>query len=291
MRCALAGTLLVVTLALAPSAAASDGSGDGPTITVTSATPKVGNSASPTALPGAAAVAKLLKGIPQRGLTLGDPNAPVTLTEYIDLQCPVCEQFETAELAPLVEKYVRAGKLKITMQPWGILDLTSDEHDSLRGQKATIGAAAQNKAFNFAQVLYDNQGPEESGWLDDAMISRIAASVDGLKPAQLATDANSAATGKAIASITKWARNHPAQMTGTPTLYLAGGSGPPKYYETGVPDLAGLEAAIDAVLKKEAPKTPSSGGHKWLIVVIAAVAGLVFAGLFRMSRGRSRPAA
>ena len=66
-------------------------------------------------------------------------------------------------------------------------------HDSDRGQKATIAAAAQNKAFNFAQVLYDNQGTEDTGWMNDAMISNIAASVDGLKPYQLATDANSAA--------------------------------------------------------------------------------------------------
>ena len=31
-----------------------------------------------------------LKGIPQNGFVLGDPNAPVTLVEYIDLQCPIC---------------------------------------------------------------------------------------------------------------------------------------------------------------------------------------------------------
>src|SRR5580765_4293621 len=40
------------------------------------------------ALPGAAEVATMLKGIPQHGTVLGSPKAPVTMVEYVDLQCP-----------------------------------------------------------------------------------------------------------------------------------------------------------------------------------------------------------
>ncbi len=225
-----------------------DGSGDGKRIRIATGTPRVGDSASPTALPGAARVAKLLKGIPQHGLVLGKRNAPVTLIEYIDLQCPLCEQFETRELAPLVRKYVRTGKLKISMQPWAILDPALGTHDSYRGQKATIGAAAQNRAFNFAEVLYDNQGIEGTGWMNDAMISNIAASVDGLRPYRLANNANGTATRRVIHAITRWANTHPSEMTGTPTLYLRK-DGKPQYFGTGVPDLRKLEAAIDARLK------------------------------------------
>ena len=262
MRKAVAGVFLVVALvgaawggtsssgetAKRPYHGSYDGSGDTATIRIASGTPKVGRSTSPGALSGAAAVAKLLKGIPQKRFVLGYASAPVTLIEYIDLQCPVCRQFEATELAPLVKKYVRTGKLKIRLQPWQILDY-SGGHDSTRGQKATIAAAVQNKAFNFAQVLYDNQGIEETGWMNDEMISKIAASVDHLKPYTLAHDANSAATRKVIKSITTWANSHPKEMTGTPTIYLAKGSAAPKFYFTGVPSLTALEAAIDARLK------------------------------------------
>jgi len=223
--------------------------GDGPTIKIVSGTPAVGNSAGPSALPFARAVAKRFKGIHQKGLVLGRAKAPVTLIEYVDLQCPVCALFEARAMGPLLRKYVRRGKLKIKMQPWSILDLPPDDHDSTRGQKATIAAARQNKAFNFAEVLYDNQGTEHTGWLNDAMISKIAASVDGLRPYRLARDANGAATRRVIKSIAHWAKTHPSQMIGTPTLYLVRGSGRPKYFGTGVPPLAKLEAAINALLK------------------------------------------
>ena len=65
------------------------------------------------ALPGASDVQTLFKGIPQNGLTLGDPKAPVTMVEYIDLQCPFCQQFETQVMPNIISKYVRTGKVKV----------------------------------------------------------------------------------------------------------------------------------------------------------------------------------
>jgi len=226
-----------------------DGTGDGPTICIASGTPKLGSSSSPTALLGAADVATMFKNIPQTGLVLGKADAPATLIEYIDLQCPNCQIFETTELPTLIKDYVRPGKLKIKMQPWSILDRSAAEHDSDRGQKATIAASMQNKAFNFAEVLYDNQGTEATNWMTDATISNIAASVDGLDPYKLATDANGSATRSVITSINNFANAHPNEMTGTPAIYLAKGNGTPKFYVAQVPDLASLENEINKLLK------------------------------------------
>ena len=227
-----------------------DGTGDSPTICVATGTPATGSSTSDSAFVDAADVAKLFKGIPQDGFVLGNPDAPVTLVEWIDFQCPACQQFETEMLPELIEKYVRHGKMKIEMKAWNIIDSNfPGMHDSLRGQKVANAAAAQNKAFEFSEVLYNNQGVEGTGWLNDAMISNIGASVDGLNLSQLASDANSAKTASAIRAIDSYAAAQPTIFSGTPTLLLAKGKAEPKLYGSGVPDLANLEAAIDALLK------------------------------------------
>src|SRR5262245_7882047 len=57
-------------------------------------------------------------GIPQSGGTLGNANAPATLVEYGDLVCPACKAYSDDVLPPLIQKYVRSGKLRIDFKPF-----------------------------------------------------------------------------------------------------------------------------------------------------------------------------
>jgi Thioredoxin len=131
-------------------------------------------------LPGSARVNAMFKGIPQRGMTLGSTRAPVTLVGYIELQCPYCRDFETRVLPGIVKRYVATGKVKIEARPLAFLG-----PDSIRGRNAMIAAGIQDKAFNFAELLYLNQGTEDSGWLSDGMVARTAESIPGFNPRQL----------------------------------------------------------------------------------------------------------
>ena len=54
-----------------------------------------------------------------------------------------------------------------------------------------IAAGKQNRAFNFAQLLYFNQGPENGGWLDDTMVAYAATSIPGVNVAALQAAAQS----------------------------------------------------------------------------------------------------
>ena len=62
---------------------------------------------------GAAATAKLFRGIPQKLNVLGNPNAPVTMIEFADLQCPFCRDYALDALPAIVQEYVRPGKVKL----------------------------------------------------------------------------------------------------------------------------------------------------------------------------------
>ncbi len=72
------------------------------------------------ALPGAAEVETLFKGIPQHGTTLGSQSAPVTMIEYVDAQCPYCRMFETQVLPDIVRRYVRTGKAEDRLAHVGV---------------------------------------------------------------------------------------------------------------------------------------------------------------------------
>jgi 2-hydroxychromene-2-carboxylate isomerase len=81
-----------------------------------------------------------------------------------------------------------------------------------------IAAGAQNKAFEYAKVLYDNQGTEESGWLDGTMMARIAASVTGLDLEQWRKDTNSAEAKSVASAVDKLATT--SKVIGTPTVLV-----------------------------------------------------------------------
>jgi protein-disulfide isomerase len=232
-----AGVIVVaVVVAVVLALALSGGNSSG----IPKGLPAVGSVAS--GLPGSAEVQSEFKGIPQHGTTLGSPSAPVTLVEFIDLQCPICQAFETQALPGLVSKYVRTGKVKVVMQPWAFIG-----PDSVRGQAAVLAAAKQNRAFNYAAVLYDNQGTENTGWLNDAMVAQAAASVPGLHVNQLLDERKSSAVKDAAQQVADEATSN--HVSGTPSLFVGKSGTQGKYVNLPDPtDAAPVVAAINRVL-------------------------------------------
>jgi protein-disulfide isomerase len=193
-------------------------------------------------LPGSAAVVSEFKGIPQTGTTLGKPSAPVTMVEFIDLQCPYCDEFETETFPGLVSKYVRSGQVKVVMEPWAFIG-----PDSITGQAAVLAAGQQNKAFDYAAILYDNQGTENTGWLDSAMVANAAASVPGLKVQQLLSQRSSSSVKSAAKQVDTDATKD--SVSGTPTLFVGKSGTLGKQVTLSSPtDRAAIVAAIGKAL-------------------------------------------
>ena len=204
-------------------------------------TPTIGSAA--TGLPGSDEVKTLFKGIPQDGVYLGSPKAPVQMVMYIDLQCPFCQNYETTVMPTIIKKYVRTGKVRVQVEPWAFIG-----PDSIRGQKAMFAAAKQNKAWNFAEVLYLNQRTENTGWLNDSMIAQAAASVDGLNVPKLFADRGASDVKSQARDVAASAAAH--NVSGTPTVFVGKTGQKPKLVGANgnVPDLPQTTAAIEAAL-------------------------------------------
>jgi protein-disulfide isomerase len=123
-----------------------------------------------TELEGGAAVDRLLAGIPQEGTVLGDPEAPVELVEFGDLQCSTCKGYSEEILPPIIESQVEEGEVKIDFRNFTIID----ERSTAAGA-AALAAANQGRGWNYIELFYRNQGEEHSGYVDGAFLKAIAA--------------------------------------------------------------------------------------------------------------------
>jgi protein-disulfide isomerase len=196
-----------------------------------------GSSSKPPApLPGSADVERLFGNIPQAGNRLGNAAAPVTMVEYVDLQCPICKAFEEDQLPGLIRKYVRAGNLQIVARPIAFIG-----SDSQTGQLGAIAAGEQNRMFNVMQILYLNQGPENSGWLSSNEIDSAAVSF-GLSLSQFHAAVDSQETKSKAATFTSQAATD--GVHGTPTI-LVGKTG----QALAITPTDQVSAAIDRLLK------------------------------------------
>jgi protein-disulfide isomerase len=196
----------------------------------------------PSKLPGAADVQLMFKGIPQSGNALGSPKAPVTMVEYIDLQCPYCREFETVVLPNLVTNYVRTGKVRIEQRLLAFIG-----PDSVRGRNASLAAGEQNKQFNFSELLYFNQGTENTGWLDQSMVNDAAASIPGLNAQQLQAAQGSSAVAARAAALDAQAQTD--KVDSTPTILVGRtGTTPQKVAMSSPTDQQSVVNAIQAAL-------------------------------------------
>jgi len=114
----------------------------------------------------------LLAGLPQRGAALGDPDAPVTLQFFGDLQCVQSRQVMLGALPFLIRHWVRGGELRIVYR-----STKSDTPDwsEFRGQQiAALAAGRERKTWTFVDLFYREQGPEFTRYADDGFLERIA---------------------------------------------------------------------------------------------------------------------
>jgi protein-disulfide isomerase len=200
-----------------------------------------GGSGGDTDLEDVVVVRDQLRGIPQHGTVLGDPQAKVKVIEFADLQCPVCRSLSTQIAPDLIAQLVRPGTASYQLRQWTVIG-DPPHTQSADAAKAALAASEQNRYWNFVELFYRNQGAEESGYVTDAFLTAIA-------------------RGAGVSDIGKWNRDRHAPhlddvlarteaqagrlgFAGTPSFLVEGPGGK---QTLAVPTLGDIEGAVRAV--------------------------------------------
>ncbi len=225
---ALAAALALVTVLVL----ASGGDGDGATAPGAARPAAAGKGAARR--DGAA----MLKGIPQDGIALGRPDAPVTLVEFADLQCPFCRDYALRVFPLVVRDYVATGKVRVEFR-----DLAFLGPDSTKAARAAAAAGEQDRLWNFVDVFFRNQGEENSGYVTDAFVDRLFRAIPGLDVAEAkAAAARGAGSGGGDAG-RRLADRH--GIDGTPAFLYGRTGGPLKPLKSDSLTFADFRRALD----------------------------------------------
>ena len=166
---------------------------------------------------GATEVRRLFAGIPQEGAVLGDPQAPVTMVEFADLQCPFCAQYDHSALPTIVEQYVRTGKVRLELRLLRFIG-----PDSERAAQLAQAAAGQDRLWQFVDLFYRNQGAENSGYATEDFLRRLARATPGLDAERAMAESGSGVVEDRLAAAESAAAS--AGIESTPS-FLVGRTG------------------------------------------------------------------
>ncbi|KHK95435.1 hypothetical protein LK09_18725 [Microbacterium mangrovi] len=148
-----------------------------------------------------------------------------TMANYIDLQCPICKQFEEA-YGTSIQQLVSNNTITLQIHPISILDpQSSGTMYSTRAASAVYAVAVHDytHVYPFIQELYANQPAEgASGLTDDQMISYAKKAGVNVTSA-LQSDITSNAYANYVTKMTPKTPLSPgATGIGTPTIAING---------------------------------------------------------------------
>lgn len=170
---------------------------------------------------------------------LGDPKAPVTLVEFGDYQCTFCTKFFKETEKPLIEKYVKTGKVKLIFRDFAI-----NGRESVSAAIASECADEQGKFWEYHDKLYTERRGYNVGVFKQDNLMSFAKEL-GLNEQQFSDCTKSGKYDEEIASDTRDAQSFGGR--GTPTFFLNGqiisGALPLSVFENYI------EQAIDQSLK------------------------------------------
>jgi len=171
---------------------------------------------------------------------LGKSDAPLTLVEFTDYQCPFCGRFETTTFPEIKKNYIDTGKVRFILR-----DLPLDFHPfALKAAQSVHCAGDQGKYWEMKELVFKNQNKIDvdslAGYAKDLSLNGDAfksCMADGKHLKEIGDEAKYAAS---------------LGISGTPTFVLgkAVGDSVEGRVIVGAQPLAAFEAAINEMLGK-----------------------------------------
>jgi protein-disulfide isomerase len=177
-------------------------------------------------------------------------TSTANIVEYIDYQCPFCQEFVTTNLAQ-EDKWVAAGKATLEIHPISILD-SSSEGNRYSSRAANAAACVANFDPNdflaVTKVLYANQPAEDTAGMSNSRLlsllgqggasgSKITGCVNGETYKTWVTEATTRVTGGSFAGVATTGQ----AFGGTPTVFVNGAP-----YTGSLTDASTFAAFVDA---------------------------------------------
>ncbi len=177
-----------------------------------------------------------------RDAILGSANAPVTIVEYGDYQCPFCGVEFFAKTEPLIiQNYVNTGKAKFVFRDFPFLG-----PESTAAANAAQCAEDQNKLWAYHDALYTAKvadvgigGSENDGFFSSTELLKLGQQI-GLNMTAFTSCVNSNADANIVTQEKTDATNQ--GINSTPTFYINGTQ------ILGAQPYAQFQAVIDAAL-------------------------------------------
>ncbi len=145
---------------------------------------------------------------------IGQANAPVTIAEWSDYQCPYCKEFEITTLPSIIQNYVNAGKVKVVFKDFPFLGPDSMV-DAEYARAVWALYPAQFAAWRTALYVTEPQENSLSATENLTFLANVTNSVSGIDLAKIkaAVAANQATYDAAINADRTEAANFSIQAT------------------------------------------------------------------------------
>jgi protein-disulfide isomerase len=147
---------------------------------------------------------------------IGNPDANVTVVEFGDFQCPVCNQFEQGPFQQLKENYIENGQVKFY---WKDFPLGGHQWaDTAANTMECVYRQNQTAFWSVKSTLFDNQNSVSPDNAEDKIIGW--ASDEGVESESMRSCLSSG-NPKAEVSRDK-SEGFSSGVQGTPTVYVNG---------------------------------------------------------------------